>query len=150
MWTVQTMKFLIVKYSLLPILIPFGSIYSPRDHVFKYPLNTRRKVVWLIFGRVTVKINKGNNTSVKYLFGKHTILSHIYNWDKALPDTGNVIRWVRSGQSRYVVTPVHLLSHSNDLFPSFCITYTSYFPWRNEHITSRPLISCPHFRNTSY
>ena len=35
--TVQTMKFLIVDPSPLPILIPLGSKYSLQDLVFKYP-----------------------------------------------------------------------------------------------------------------
>ena len=35
--TVQTMKFLIVEPSPLPILIPLGPKYSPQDLVFKYP-----------------------------------------------------------------------------------------------------------------
>ena len=34
---VQTMKFLIVKPSPLPILISLGPKYSPQDPVFKYP-----------------------------------------------------------------------------------------------------------------
>ena len=33
----QTMKFLIVEPSPLPILIPIGNKYSPQDSVFKYP-----------------------------------------------------------------------------------------------------------------
>ena len=36
MWTVQTVKFLIVEPP-LPILIPLGLKYSPQDPVFKYP-----------------------------------------------------------------------------------------------------------------
>ena len=36
-WTVQTMKFLIVEPSPLPILIPLGPKYSPQDPAFKYP-----------------------------------------------------------------------------------------------------------------
>jgi hypothetical protein len=35
-WLVQTMKFLVVKPSPLPIYIPLGSKYSPQDPVFKY------------------------------------------------------------------------------------------------------------------
>ena len=35
--TIQTMKFLIVKPSTLPILIPLGPKHSPQDPVFKYP-----------------------------------------------------------------------------------------------------------------
>ena len=35
--TVQTMKFLIVEPSPLPILIPLGPKYSTQDPVFKYP-----------------------------------------------------------------------------------------------------------------
>ena len=37
---VQTMKFLIVEPSPLPILIPIVSKYSPQDPVFKYPCIT--------------------------------------------------------------------------------------------------------------
>ena len=37
-WTVQIMKFLIVKPSLLPILIPLGPKYSPLNPGFIYPL----------------------------------------------------------------------------------------------------------------
>ena len=37
-WTIQTMKFLIVEPSPLPILIPLGPKYSPHDPVFKYPI----------------------------------------------------------------------------------------------------------------
>ena len=36
-WTVQTMKFLIVEPSPLPIWIPLGPKYLPQDPVFKYP-----------------------------------------------------------------------------------------------------------------
>ena len=36
LWTVQTMKFLIVEPSSLPIRIPLGPKYSPKDPVFKY------------------------------------------------------------------------------------------------------------------
>ena len=36
-WEVQTIKFLIVKPSPDPILIPRGPKYSPQDPVFKYP-----------------------------------------------------------------------------------------------------------------
>ena len=36
-WAVQTMKFLIVEPSPLPILIPLGSKYLSQDPVFKYP-----------------------------------------------------------------------------------------------------------------
>ena len=39
---VQTMKFLIVEPSPLPILIPLGPKYSPLDPVFKYPLPDNR------------------------------------------------------------------------------------------------------------
>ena len=35
--TVQTMKFLIVEPSPLPILIPLWPKYTPQDPVFKYP-----------------------------------------------------------------------------------------------------------------
>ena len=38
-WAVQTMKFLILLPSPLPILIPLWSKYSPHDPVFKYPLS---------------------------------------------------------------------------------------------------------------
>ena len=36
-WTVQTMKFLIVKPYPFPIRIPLGPKYSPQDPVFKHP-----------------------------------------------------------------------------------------------------------------
>ena len=35
-WSIQTVKFLIVEPSPLPILIPLGPKYSPQDSVFKY------------------------------------------------------------------------------------------------------------------
>ena len=45
-WTVQTVKFLIVEPSPLPILTPLQPKYSPQDPVFKYPssLNVRDHV----------------------------------------------------------------------------------------------------------
>ena len=38
-WTVQTMTFLVVEPSSLPILTPHGPKYSPRDPVFIHTLN---------------------------------------------------------------------------------------------------------------
>ena len=59
-WTVQTMKFLIVEPSPLPILIPLGPKYSPRDPVFK------SCTVWNLFShrftrKAPILVKKTNN-----------------------------------------------------------------------------------------
>ena len=41
----QTMKFLIVKSSPLPIPIPLGPKYSPQDPVFKYPTSSTGRLL---------------------------------------------------------------------------------------------------------
>ena len=46
-WTVQTMKFLIVEPSLLPILITVGPKYSPQDPVSNYGLLQLHYKMWL-------------------------------------------------------------------------------------------------------
>ena len=96
---VQTMKFLVVEPSPLPILILLGSKYSPRDPVFKYPCTYFKRylprilIAFSITHIVPVGLIQGIRPWVlKWNFPHFSFMIEVYCINKALFLNSIVIR----------------------------------------------------------